>query len=428
MSRVLVVHPSLQPPGGGNCVAAWALQALRGEHDVTMLAWRRPDLDPVNDYFGTSLAPGDFALRRVPAAMRAAVAALPGPSALLGICLTMRAARRLLARERFDAVLGTQNEMDFGRRGVQYIHFPTLFEPRPEHDLRWYHRPLALLAAYRRACRRIGGCTDAGVRANLTLVNSDWTGEHYRRRYGGGCVTLHPPVPGEFPDVPWAEREDGFVAIGRISPEKRLEEVIAILAALRARGRDLTLHLVGSADHRGYTRRILALAARERAWVRVHLDLPRAGLLELIGRQRYGIHGMVGEHFGIAVAELQRAGCIVFVADRGGQVEIVGGDPRQTFGERDDAVAKIDRVLGDPALRGELRRAAAARRDLFTAERFMEGIRAAVAAVAAGEPMPAPLDGHRRGATGGEPPAGGGGGAADTRRTDGTRSAAGGGR
>ena len=32
MKRVLLVQPSMQPPGGGNGVAAWVLQALVAEH------------------------------------------------------------------------------------------------------------------------------------------------------------------------------------------------------------------------------------------------------------------------------------------------------------------------------------------------------------------------------------------------------------
>ena len=32
VKRVLLVQPSLQPPGGGNGVAAWVLQSLVGVH------------------------------------------------------------------------------------------------------------------------------------------------------------------------------------------------------------------------------------------------------------------------------------------------------------------------------------------------------------------------------------------------------------
>jgi hypothetical protein len=40
VKKVLIVHPRLQPPGGGTSVAAWTLQALRGRCDVTLATWR----------------------------------------------------------------------------------------------------------------------------------------------------------------------------------------------------------------------------------------------------------------------------------------------------------------------------------------------------------------------------------------------------
>ena len=46
MKRVLLVQPSLQPPGGSNGLAAWVLQALLPEHRVTVLSWQ-PVIDGV---------------------------------------------------------------------------------------------------------------------------------------------------------------------------------------------------------------------------------------------------------------------------------------------------------------------------------------------------------------------------------------------
>ena len=68
MKRVLLVQPSMQPPGGGNGVAAWVLQALVAEHHrVTVLSWRPVEIDPINRFFGTHLRPSDFDTIVVPA-------------------------------------------------------------------------------------------------------------------------------------------------------------------------------------------------------------------------------------------------------------------------------------------------------------------------------------------------------------------------
>ena len=57
MKRVLLVQPSMQPPGGGNGVAAWVLQALVPDHRVTVLSWRPVEVEPINRFFGTHLRP-----------------------------------------------------------------------------------------------------------------------------------------------------------------------------------------------------------------------------------------------------------------------------------------------------------------------------------------------------------------------------------
>ena len=55
MRRVLLVQPSMQPPGGSNGVAAWVLQALVPDHRVTVLSWQPVEVEPINRFFGTHL-------------------------------------------------------------------------------------------------------------------------------------------------------------------------------------------------------------------------------------------------------------------------------------------------------------------------------------------------------------------------------------
>ena len=89
---------------------------------------------------------------------------------------------------------------------------------------------------------------------------------------------------------------------------------------------------------------------------------------------RYGIHGTAEEHFGIAVAELMRAGCLVFVPRGGGQIEIVGGDERLLYETPEDAVAKIVRAMSDPDVQGSLRNYLGSRKELFSTEQFVHRI------------------------------------------------------
>src|SRR5689334_3120337 len=77
LMRALVLHPSLQSPGGSTCLTAWALQALRDDFEVTLLSWTDADVGELNATFGTQLHTGDFAIALPPRHQRAAFAALP---------------------------------------------------------------------------------------------------------------------------------------------------------------------------------------------------------------------------------------------------------------------------------------------------------------------------------------------------------------
>jgi glycosyltransferase involved in cell wall biosynthesis len=90
-----------------------------------------------------------------------------------------------------------------------------------------------------------------------------------------------------------------------------------------------------------------------------------------VSRHRYGIHGRTEEHFGIAVAELMRGGCLVFIPRGGGQVEIVEGDERLLYATAEEAAEKIIQVMSDRDLQQVLRTHLASKKDLFSTEQFM---------------------------------------------------------
>jgi glycosyltransferase involved in cell wall biosynthesis len=360
------------------------LEALRDEHELSLLTWEPPDLAACNRYFGTSLRPGDFRLHLVPAVVRRLGRLTPTSASLLKHTYLVRSGHALAARH--DVVLGANNEVDFGRPGVQYIHYPKIGMARPEADLHWYHASQTLLGLYARLCARVGHFSTARMRANLTLVNSAYIGDLVRSLHGIEPVVLHPPVPGDFPPVPWEERADAFVCIGRISREKRIETIVDVLRRVRAAGGEVGLHVVGTPDDPPCWRRVRALAREHAAWMTLHTDLPRAELVRLVAHQRWGIHAMAEEHFGIAVAEMVRAGCIVFVPDDGGQVEIVGEEARLRWTSPEDAVGKILATLADTSRQAALRAHLAERAGLFSTERFCSELRALVRDLSARQP------------------------------------------
>ncbi len=262
--RVLVVQPGLGPLGGGGGVCAWILEALRHDHEVTLLCWRRPDLDAVNRYYGTALTADSVRLEEALPALPARVRPPPVLRRLAHFALLAEARRR---RPAVDLVISAEEESDLGGGGLQYVHFP------------WHHPARGAARLYHGVAARLTGTSAARMRTNVTVVNSDWTGARVRALHGIDTITVHPPAAGRFPDGPWGERADGFVACGRATRAKRFERIIAILDGVRARGHDVGLHLVLAPDTPAYERDVRALAQREDLDVLLLVSVRRFGTI-----------------------------------------------------------------------------------------------------------------------------------------------------
>lgn len=375
--RLLVVQPNLNPPGGAGLVATFALETLRDEYEIQVLTWEPAEWATIDRFYGTTLSDTHIVTHGFSRALRRIVAFDPDPDSFQRVGFLVRCAKRMCTA--FDFTLSFCDEMDLGGRGLQYIHYPWLENLYHElnapqslfHTLRLRYRPLQLISDF----------SFARMKQNVTLVNSDWIGARVQKLYGISTTTVYPPVATNALHAAWDTRENGFLCIGRISPEKRLEVVIEILARVRARGYAIHLHLVGTRARNApsYYYEIRNLVQAHAEWIQLHENISRTELNQMLAAHRYGIHGHAQEHFGLAVAEMVCGGCIVFVPNDGGQVEIVGGEPRLLYASPEEAVEKIARVLQDENAQTELRAALAARAAQFSVERFMQKVRAVVA-------------------------------------------------
>jgi glycosyltransferase involved in cell wall biosynthesis len=269
----------------------------------------------------------------------------------------------------FDLAVSTANEFALGIPSLQYVHFPQFNLHRTtEGDPGRLNGLWSRLAAPQTGKDSTGN-PPASFQQTTVLTNSQWTGEVFEAIYGVQPTVLHPPVdPIECPQ-PWADRESGIVAIGRIAPDKRLLDAIEVVDRLRERGYDLHLHIAGSAPpaYRSYVSQV-ASAATERSHVHFERDVPRDRIRDLLCGHRFGLNLKEREHFGMAVAEYVAAGMLPFAPDGGGQREILQDRPAGLFDSVPDAV---DRVAGaiDREDRPDLQR------DRFASERFQATIR-----------------------------------------------------
>jgi glycosyltransferase involved in cell wall biosynthesis len=383
--RLLLVERKLDTQGGVAAVGAWALQALSRDYDLTLLCWKRPDLDAMNRFFGTSLADGDFKVIATNAIIRRIVALDPDPGSIQSWCVLLRRCKAI--QHSYDLVIGAEIEADFGVPGIQYLVCSAVsaLYPRVWHNLEsgTFSKTRGLIGGGLRPWMMVANFSFDRMKKNVTLTDSNWVGDLVRQTYGIETTTVYPPAGGNFLRRSWSQREDGFVCVGRLHPDKRIEWIIETLARVRAEFPGLRLHIAGSRDDApdapAYRRQLLALIRSHASWVELHEDMPRTELVQLLSRNRYGIHAHTEEHFGIAVAEMLLAGLIPFVHHHGGPAEIVEHNPRLIYASADQAVENILAMVSNREMQEQTIARLEKRAQRFTAERFMEEIRAVVA-------------------------------------------------
>jgi glycosyltransferase involved in cell wall biosynthesis len=369
--KIAVVHPGLVVGGGSEACAMLIVEALKDDYDLTIITSTRVDLDEFNDFYGTHIRAGDVTLVRIPPVF------FMKSHRRFAAVRTWRLARYCKKNSRrFELAISTYGAMDFDSVGVQYILDPTfntqtlkLLQPEPPALRKWFYRESPVRRAYLRLGEKLSGFTLEGIKKNLTLVDSDWTGRLAREAYGLETRTVYPPVTDESPDVPWEAKENGFVCMGRIIPEKQVERTVDILHKVRDGGLNIHLHIVGRAIDRRYVERLKDFCRERGGWACVENDLSGQSKMEFLARHKYGIHGKQNEPFGITIAEMVKAGCLVWVPKGGGQVEIVN-HPDLIYSDPDDAVSKIVPIIQDPEKQALLRKHLTQQAGRFSTERF----------------------------------------------------------
>jgi len=368
--------------GGATAVAAWIVEALKADYEITLLSATPVDWTIVNDLFGTSIYENEVVMKTTVAPLRYFFSLDPDPGSIQPVAYLMRVCKRI--RHQFDLVIcAATEEADLGGDGILYVHYPSLARhwasladwgnrsllQQLSFFLRGKIRPWVFVSRY---------SVDRMKRCQI-LTNSDWTGARVRECYGVSSETLYPPVTPAPDTLPWHLRENSFAVVGRLNHLKRFDWIIDLFDSVRQRHSDLRLYIVGTRDTGPeadeYYSSLVRQARARSTWLTLQEGLSRTELLKLLGRVKYAIHAKEDEHFGIAPAEALLAGCIPLVHDSGGQVEIVGRDSRLCFSDRKDAIQKIDQLLSNTELQRSVQLLLASRHSLFTAERFKTEIR-----------------------------------------------------
>lgn len=376
--RVLVAHHLLVRVGGGERVSAVLIdELLRRGHEVAVATTCRADI--------TNLFKRFFE-RSLPTPVRS-YSLFPRFYPIFGIY------QRLASFIPVGTAIRSENpEIVFidheiykplrsvlkGRRLVHYVHFP--WNPRLA-DRNWELYGMTLPEKYRHLPFNIYWkgyielqrlvSVDENF-ADVICANSQFTAQVVKTVWGREAKVIYPPVSvNDFYFLPPSEKEDIVVHLGRISGEKRIEEVIAAIARCET---DIKLVVIGGlipAD-RPYLMRLkklvkdLGLEGR----VEFHRNAPFNVVKDTLARAKILVSAMRFEHFGISICEGLASGCVPIVHRSGGPLEIINnGEYGFSYLTPKEAAQAIDKLMGDTALFSKMSRAAAER-----AKAFDEGV------------------------------------------------------
>ena len=344
--KIGILHPKLEK-GGSELAAIAAIDALKDDYEVSLITSGKVDIKQLNAYYGVNLNPEKFLINKAPLPFflqnTSKFAALRGR-------LIKRYCQKIAPN--FDLLISTYNFSNFGKKAIHLIADFSFDENlRREIDLtpeKWkkvYHRDNFLRKLYLGACKLIPVYYNSrDWREDIVIANSHWTAELLEKKYNIKPLVVYPPVMEDFLDSPFEKREQGFVFIGRIVPEKRVDMVIEILKKVREKGFDIHLHIVGGLPNDQYGKSLRKIFEANRDWIFYEGWLGKEKKKEIIVKHRFGISGRKNEPFGIAVAEMVKGGCIVFVPNGGGQTEIVNNS-QLVYDNIKEAVEKMTAVL-----------------------------------------------------------------------------------
>jgi len=371
--KVVIGHPRIGR-GGSEARVMWLIEALKGFCDITVVITGGWELAELNAFYGTSVQKDEVKVRIAPVpflARRLSVAALRG-------ACYQRFARNIAAE--YDVRISAYNPTDWGLPAIHFIaDFSWHQEIRERFDPvtpGFVYRDSILRRAYLRIARAYAKPSGRDVlREDQVIANSRWTAQLIKEACGVCCAAVvYPSVWMEFPNIAWEDKEDAFVMIGRIAPEKQVERAIAILEAVRQRGHRIRFHLCGQIGDDLYGQRIAKLCRQHADWIVAEGQVAGERKAELLASCRYGIQTRKAEPFGISVAEMIKAGAIVFAPNNGGQAEVLQNSMLLFDGDN-DAVGKISYVLSSSQARSGLRIHLTSHADLFSAAKFMESAR-----------------------------------------------------
>jgi glycosyltransferase involved in cell wall biosynthesis len=367
--NILLGHP-YWGRGGAEIATMYLISALKDKYNVHILTRGGWNLSELNTCAGTFIEESEIQIIYPPCS--GILKHTTGGAIWDGL---YRRYCRIIA-PKYDLCITASRVIDWG---VPAIHF--LSDVTWNKELREQFNSNELIvnkSSIRHALFQFGNWLAGSSNRSTTIydtfvANSKWTASVSSKYCKRPIKIVSPVIPGEFFLKGWKKREIAFVLLGRISPEKKIEEAIAILKSVRERGYNISLHIIGQFGTTTYEKLIQSICNEEGKWVKCLGSVYGENKIRLLSSFRFGISGCDCEAFGIATGEMVKAGMLPFIPFDGAQKEIVMRD-ELIYNNKDEAINKIIKVLSCEILQIELHQDLLFRSQHFSINNFSNAV------------------------------------------------------
>jgi glycosyltransferase involved in cell wall biosynthesis len=350
MRKAVVIHHTLNSPGGESTVAIETIESLYElGYEVELVTVQPPDLDRIRKSYGKKMH-----IARIKSL-------LPFKLNYFGVYQRLLTMLSSMDFKDSDVVINTHGDaLPYRISGnvpyLLYLHFPTFLmnsagiygsnKYRKSFFWRAYFKPYGVIA-HSLAMR-------ATTRSNLILTNSRFSREAIIQAFANvQPYVLYPPVDIERFSPAYSQsinsREVKVLVVSRFSPEKLIENAIKIAHLLEGK---IKFQIVGSLApaNRSYFKRLQEKIENYglRQTVTLTPNASNEELIDSMSKSMIYLHTMIGEHFGVSIIEAMAAGLLPIVPAYGGCSEIVPTDHQyRTVEEAADYIAKNAKYASD---------------------------------------------------------------------------------
>ncbi len=388
--KILLYHTLEDTLGGAELVLIHVMNHFlkNPQNTVTILGFQPPDLSRMEEFAKIPL-PRDRILSLQPH-LPAFFKKVPEGFFQIKTAFLQRFAKTISSD--FDVCFSTCGEVDFGRRGIQYIHMP-VFAPyavlnkyRILHDKSRLNRFPYLSTPYEFLVRLIAKNKAHNIENNLSLTNSRFMQGVIAECYKINAQIIYPSLfdPLALKPAQSTVRAFRIACVGRVCSDKNTLELMDLFSLIHMHLPALELMVAGNATDKSYFNAVKERAKELDIPVVFKTDISRVEIEDVLKTSLFFINPKNYEHFGIATLESIAAGCLPIVHRSGGSVEIVPA-PELQFENGPDLVDKLQKLISDPALQESLKETLQNHVESFSINRFYHELDMAVRAFCAQE-------------------------------------------